>query len=69
MIASPATAADFARWEEQARSMDAVSLYYTIRDCKAAAEAMRGWNPIREGYYIDQMLTFADERRRRQKAR
>ena len=69
MIASPANAADFTRWEEQARRMDTVSLYYTIRDCKAAAEAMRGWNPIREGYYIDQMLTFADERRRRQKAR
>ena len=66
MITAAATADDFQRWEIQARAMDSVSLHFTIADCKRAAEAMRGWNPSREGYYIDQMLTFADERRKRQ---
>lgn len=61
-----ATPTDFARWRSHAASCDAVSLHYIIADCRNAATAMRGWNPIKEGYYIDQMCTYADERRRRQ---
>jgi len=65
MIANHATAEDFAKWRDHAASCDAVSLNYIILDCKKAADAMRGWNPIREGYYIDQMCTYSQERARR----
>lgn len=61
-----ATPFDFAKWRSHAESCDAVSLHHIIADCRNAADAMRGWNPIKEGYYIDQMCTYADERRRRQ---
>jgi hypothetical protein len=40
-------------------------LRYIVRDCRAAAANMRGWNPIREGYYEDQAFTYADELARR----
>jgi hypothetical protein len=56
-----ATAEHFSRWAEDAKTLDAYSLQYVIKDCKAAAESMKGWNPVREGYYIDQMLTYAAE--------
>lgn len=65
MIDQPATATDFSRWEQQARTMDEASLHYAINDCRTAAEAMRDWNPDREAYYIDQAHTFADELKRR----
>ena len=65
MITAGATAADFSRWEEMARECDTSSLRYIVEDCKRAAENMRGWNPSREGYYIDQMCTYSDELRRR----
>jgi hypothetical protein len=66
MIATHATAADFTRWEEQARAMSTAALLYTVRDCQNAARAMRGHNPVREGFYVDQACTFGDELRRRQ---
>lgn len=68
MITAHATEADFDKWREHAESCDSVSLHHIISDCRRAAEAMKGWNPSREGYYIDQMCTYADERRRRQMA-
>lgn len=61
-----ATASDFSRWAELAAGMDSAALHYTIADCRAAAEAMEGWNPIKEGYYRDQLATYAMERSRRQ---
>jgi hypothetical protein len=68
MIAEHATAADFAKWRAHAESCDSASLHYIIADCRRAAAAMKGWNPNREGFYIDQLCTYADERRRRQAA-
>jgi hypothetical protein len=60
-----ATPADFAKWRALAETLDTGSLRYTIADCRAAAANMRGWNPIREGYYEDQAFTYADELSRR----
>ena len=65
MITAGATATDFQKWEEMAEACDPATLRHIIADCKQAAENMRGWNPSREGYYIDQMCTYADELRRR----
>ncbi len=60
-----ATVADFSSWQAQAKQMTAAQLHWTIEDCRKAMYAMSGWNPVREGYYKDQMLTYADEARRR----
>ncbi len=67
MIANPATAQDFAKWEREAKKLSIDSLRYVINDCKEAAQAMKGWNPEREGYYIDQGSTFGQELTRRTK--
>ena len=67
MIANPATANDFAKWEREAKRLDIESLRYVINDCQMAARAMKGWNPEREGYYIDQALTFGQELTKRTK--
>ena len=64
-----ATAEDFRRWEEQALQMSDAQLQFAATDCRKAEEAMRGWNPIREGYYSDQAATFGDELRRRRMRR
>jgi hypothetical protein len=60
-----ATAEDFARWSEQASKMTDEQLLFAAQDCRKAEQAMRGWNPVREGYYSDQASTFGDELRRR----
>jgi transposase-like protein len=65
MIANYATAADFASWEAKAKVMTDAELLYSARDARAAAEAMRGWNPIAEGRYDDEAFTYGDEIRRR----
>ena len=67
MISNPATANDFAKWEREAKRLDIESLRYVINDCQMAARAMRGWNPEREGYYLDQASTFGQELTRRTK--
>ncbi len=64
-----ATASDFARWQEQAEQMTDAQLHFAAKDCRAAEQAMRGWNPVREGYYSDQACTFGDELRRRRMKR
>lgn len=63
-----ATPEDFATWEARAKTMTDAELLYTVRDCQQAEAAMRGWNPIKEGYYSDQACTYGMEltRRRRQ---
>ena len=66
MLKEYATAADFCKWEEHAKQCSSSSLNYIAKDCFAAAAAMRGGNPVREGYYMDQGCTYADELRRRQ---
>lgn len=57
---------DFQRWEDHARTCTSAELFYIIRDCKQAEAAMRGWNPIKEGFYSDQASTYARERSIRQ---
>jgi len=64
-VITPATAADFANWEAKAKTMTMAELFYSARDARAAAEAMRGWNPIAEGRYDDEAFTYGDEIRRR----
>ena len=66
MLNEYATAEDFAKWRAQAERMTNACLRYTVADCRQAEAAMRGWNPIKEGYYSDQACTFGDELRRRQ---
>ena len=65
MIATYATAANFTTWGERAKSMTVAELLYTVNDCRQAAESMRGWNPIKEGFYMDQASTYGMELNRR----
>ena len=67
MTATYATAKDFATWEAKAKSMTDAELLWSARDARAAAEAMRGWNPIAEGRYDDEGHVYGDEIRRRRK--
>lgn len=60
-----ATVEDFKKWEEAAKACSNEQLLHIIRDCREAAQAMKTWNPVREGYYEDQAWTFADEYRKR----
>ena len=64
-----ATAADFTRWETLAKGMTDAALWHSARDCHAAAERMRGFNPVAEGRYDDEGFTYADELRRRRDRR
>jgi hypothetical protein len=45
--------------------MTDAELLYAARDCRQAEAAMRGWNAIAEGRYIDDSFTYGDELRRR----
>lgn len=65
MIAEYATEHDFAKWRSQAESMSLAALRFTTQDCRQAEAAMRGWNPVKEGFYSDQAATYGDELRRR----
>lgn len=65
MTANYATAEDFANWEAKAKNMSDAALLWSARDARAAAKAMRGWNPIAEGRYDDEAHTYGDEIRRR----
>jgi hypothetical protein len=65
MIATHATAEDFSKWEAHAKTLSLTDLRYIAQDCRKAEAAMRGWNPIREGFYSDQASTYGDELRRR----
>jgi hypothetical protein len=38
-----------------------------VKDCQEAAQAMHGWNPEREGFYLDQASTFGQELAKRTK--
>ena len=61
MIDLHATAEDFANWQAKAKTMTVSELLYAAKDCREAEQAMRGWNPIREGYYSDQACTYGME--------
>lgn len=60
-----ATPADFAKWEAHAKTLDTYALRYTIEDCQQAAKNMQGFNPEREGFYLDQASTYGMEYTRR----
>jgi hypothetical protein len=60
-----ATEKDFKTWRETAKALSTADLMFTIKDCRKAEESMRGWNPIKEGFYSDQGSTFSDELRAR----
>ena len=64
---SGATAAEFKKWEDHAKSVDYHALVFIIQDCRNAREAMKGWNPEKENFYADQGMTYSDELRRRTK--
>ena len=66
-VMSGATAQDFAKWEDHAKSVDYHALVFIIQDCRNAREAMKGWNPEKENFYADQGMTYSDELRRRMK--
>lgn len=68
MAAEHATAADFTNWTERAKSMTVAALIYAINDCCQAAKMMRGWNPVKEGFYMDQASTYGMELNRRKAA-
>ena len=55
-----ATHEDFANWREDAKSCDEAALRHIIADCHAAARAMADHNVDKEGFYIDQGLTYSD---------
>ena len=65
MITEYATAEDFTAWEARAKTMTVAELLYTVKDCQQAEAAMRGWNPIKEGFYSDQASTYGMELARR----
>jgi hypothetical protein len=43
-------------------------LLWSAKDARAAAQAMRGWNPIAEGRYDDEASTYGMELTRRRRA-
>ena len=55
---------DWNKWREDAATCDVAALRHIIADCHAAARAMKDHNPDKEGYYIDQALTYSDELRK-----
>ena len=60
-----ATAEDFATWREHAKSCDIDALRHIIKDCHNASRAMADHNVEKEGFYIDQALTYSEELRNR----
>ena len=60
-----ATAADFQKWEEQAKSMTTDCLRYSAADCRKVEALWRGVDPMVEGFYSDQAATFGMELARR----
>ena len=65
MIQDFATPEHFERWEAHSKTLDMYALKFIIKDCISAAENMKGWNPIREGFYLDQAATYGMEVTRR----
>lgn len=61
MTAEYATPANFATWAARAKTMTVAELLFTVKDCQQAEAAMRGWNPVKEGFYSDQACTYGME--------
>lgn len=62
---TPATAADFARWEEKAAKMTDAELVWSIGDCAESAVACDTHDAVAAGRYTDEMCTYQDELNRR----
>lgn len=62
-----ATVQDFQYWEARSKTLTSAELMYVIRDCQQAEKAMRGHNPVKEGFYSDQATTYGMEFTRREK--
>jgi hypothetical protein len=62
------TCTPWTEWENKAKSSTDDALAFIVADCRKAAEAMRGWNPEKEGFYSDQAATFQMEVNRRKVA-
>ena len=60
-----ATPENFEAWRQQAKVMTIAELKYVIQDCRNAERAMRGWKPVKEGFYSDQAATYGMELNRR----
>lgn len=60
-----ATPEDFENWRKEAKTMTVDALKHTIQDCRNAEKAMRGWQPVKEGFYSDQAATYGMELMRR----
>ena len=60
-----ATPENFEAWRQEAATMSVEVLVHTIQDCRNAEKAMRGWNPVKEGFYSDQASTYSMELNRR----
>ena len=56
-----ATPENFEAWRQEAKNMTVEVLRHTIQDCRNAEKAMRGWNPVKEGFYSDQASTYGME--------
>ena len=50
---------NFETWRQDAKTMTVDALMHTIQDCRNAEKAMRGWNPVKEGFYSYQASTYA----------
>ena len=56
---------DFTAGTKRARAMSDDQLAFAVKDCIEARDAMKGWNPVQEGYYQDEASTYAQEIYRR----
>ena len=64
-MAEYATPENFETWRQEAKTLNKESLIHAIQDCRNAEKAMRGWNPVKEGFYSDQASTYGMELNRR----
>jgi|TARA_B110000908_G_C10178798_1_gene414589 hypothetical protein len=64
---SGASASDFTKWAEHAKTVCLDSLKYIISDCAKARDAMKDWNPEKYNYYSDMGFTYSDELYKRTK--
>ena len=55
----------FASWYKKAAAMTIEGLYFSIRDCREAAQNMRGFDSQAEGRYMDEMGAYIAEMNKR----
>lgn len=55
----------FNSWSKKASAMTLEALQYSIKDCKEAAENMKGFDSHAEGRYMDEMGAYIIELKKR----